>query len=133
MHSYFLRFQNCETSDKKTQKEKKREQHYRDAKQGKNSSTSLTNVDTSTIAAIYDSFDSYHDYNSHHKFNAPGQAGKSLIILENLLLVDASTVFHLQQYKHMVCRERTCLDELHGCGQPFDLKKLIAVALKFYD
>ena len=49
---------------------------------------------------------------------APRQAGKGLILPEDFLLADASIVFHLQQCRHMVCREGACLDDLHGCRQP---------------
>ena len=77
--------------------------------------------------------DSQYGYNIHNKFNAPGQAGKGLVIPEDLLLADASIVFHLQQCRHMVCREGACLDDLHSCRRPFDPKKLVAVALGPYD
>ena len=33
----------------------------------------------------------------------------------------------------MVCKEEACLDDLHGCGQPFNLKKHVIVALGAYD
>ena len=66
----------------------------------------------------YDDFDSQYGGDSHDKFNAPGQAGKGLILPEDLLLADASMVFHLQQCRHTVCREEACLDDLHGCERP---------------
>ena len=72
-------------------------------------------------------------HNSHDNFNAPGQAGKGLIIPEDLLLADASMIFHLQQCRHMVCREGACLDDLHSCRRPFDPKKLVTVTLEAYD
>ena len=62
-----------------------------------------------------DGFDSQDGHNSHDKFNTPGQAGKGLIIPKDLLLADASMVFHLQQCRHTVCREGACLDDLHSC------------------
>ena len=49
--------------------------------------------------------------------SAPRQAGKGLILPEDFLLADASMVFHLQQCRHTGCKEGTCLDDLHGCGQ----------------
>ena len=49
---------------------------------------------------------------------APRQAGKGLILPEDFLLADASMVFHLQQCRHIVCREGACLDDLHDCRQP---------------
>ena len=48
-------------------------------------------------------FDSYDGHDSHDKFSNPGQAGKGLILPEDLLLADTSMVFHLQQFRHMVC------------------------------
>ena len=48
---------------------------------------------------------SYDGHDSHNKFSIPGQDGKGLILSEDLLLVDASIVFHLQLYRHTVCRE----------------------------
>ena len=77
--------------------------------------------------------DSQDGHNSHDKFNAPRQAGKSLINLEDFLLADASMVFHLQQCGHTVCREEACLDDLHSCRQSFDPKKLVTVTLEAYD
>ena len=39
--------------------------------------------------------------------DAPRQAGKGLILLENFLLADASMVFHLQQCRHTVYVRKT--------------------------
>ena len=82
---------------------------------------------------VHDSFDSHDGHNSLDKFLIPGQAGKGLILSEDFLLADASMVFHLQQCRHTVCKERACLDDLYSCRQPFDLKKLVTMTLKVYD
>ena len=49
---------------------------------------------------VHNGFDSHDSHNSHDKFSVPGQVGKGLIFPENLLLADASMVFHLWQCKH---------------------------------
>ena len=82
---------------------------------------------------IHNGFDSYDGHNSHNKFLIHGQAKKGLILSEDFLLADASMVFHLQQCKHMVCKEGACLDDLHSYRRPFDPKKLVIVTLEAYD
>ena len=67
---------------------------------------------------IYNGFDSHSGHDSHNKFSVLGQVGKGLIFPDNLLLADASMVFHLQHCRHTGCRERACLNNLHGCRQP---------------
>ena len=39
---------------------------------------------------VHNGFDSHDGHNSHGKFLSPGQAGKGLILSEDLLLADAS-------------------------------------------
>ena len=82
---------------------------------------------------VYNDFDSHDGHDSHNKFLISGQAGKGLILSKDLLLADASMVFHLQQCRHMVYKEGAYLDNLHSCKQPFDPKKLVTVTLKAYD
>ena len=82
---------------------------------------------------VHNGFDSHDSYDSHDKFLISGQAGKGLILSEDLLLTDASMVFHLQQCRHTVCKEGACLDDLHSCRRPFDPKKLVTVTLEAYD
>ena len=67
---------------------------------------------------VHNGFDSHDGHNSHDKFLIPGQAGKDLILPEDLLLADTSMVFYLQQCRHRVCREGACLDNLHGYERP---------------
>ena len=78
-------------------------------------------------------FNDQYGHDSHDKFNTPGQAGKGLIISEDLLLADASMVFHLQQCRDTVCREGACLNDLHSYRQPSDPKKRVAVTLGAYN
>ena len=80
-----------------------------------------------------DGFNDQYGHDSHDKFTASGQTGKGLIIPEDLLLADASIVFHFQQCRHLVCREKACLDDLHSRGRSFDSKKLVTVTLKAYN
>ena len=42
-------------------------------------------------------------FDGHGRSYAPRQAGKGLILSEDLLLADASMIFHLQQCRHTVC------------------------------
>ena len=77
------------------------------------------------------------NFDGHGRSYAPRQAEKGLILSEDLLLADASIIFHLQQCRHTVCVQRTYLaaevlpttkrEEL------FSAKKLAAVALGAYD
>lgn len=56
-------------------------------------------------------------YNGSNKFFTSRQTGKSLIFRKNFLLANASMVFHHQQCKHTVFKEKAYLDDLHSCGR----------------
>ena len=62
---------------------------------------------------VHNGFDSHNSHDSHDKFNALGQAGKGLIIPEDLLSADASMTTKWMEL--------------------FDPKKLVTMTLEAYD